>query len=354
MFRNKTKLLANALVCFIKSHALTVFISCAAIICGTIFVGTSAKTVLISDGENTYAVHSVTGDVDSALACAGINKSFKILETTKDKNRTDVKIAYTFPVHITVGDKTITVNTVPATVSAILEQVGFTVDDDDMVQPAKDKKITKTTYIDYSDIEYVNGTYTEVIPHVMETVYTDSQVKGVTKTVAGKDGLQQVAYVEKLVNGVSAEKIIKETLTLSEAVNGKTLVGTYVPTTLTSTQMISTLKPPYQIQLDANGNPVNYTKHMTLQATAYTYTGNNCSTGVAPQPGYVAVNPNHIPYGTKMFIKSSDGKYIYGYAVAADTGGFIKTRPTNIDLFFTTKSACTNFGRRNIEVYILP
>lgn len=354
MFRNKTKLFAEFVVGLAKSHALTVFISCAAIICGTIFVGTSAKTVLISDGEKTYAIHSVTGDIDSALACAGINKSFQILETSKDENRTNVKIAYTFPVHITVGDKTITVNTIPATVSSILKKAGFELDNDDMVEPNKDKKITKTTYIDYTDIEYVNGTYTEVIPHVMETVYSSNQVKGVTKTVAGKDGLQQVTYVEKLVNGVSAEKMIKETLTLSEAVNGKTIVGTYAPTTLTSTQMISTLKPPYQIQLDANGNPVNYTKHMTLQATAYTYTGNNCSTGVAPQPGYVAVNPNHIPYGTKMFIKSSDGKYIYGYAVAADTGGFIKTRPTNIDLFFTTKSACTNFGRRNIEVYILP
>lgn len=354
MFRNKTKLLANAVVRYIKSHALTVFISCAAIICGTIFVGASAKTVCISDGEKTYAVHTVTGDVDSALACIGITSNYKILNTTKEKNRTDVKIAYTFPVHIKVGDKTITVDTIPATVSAILEQAGFTVDDNDMVQPAKTKKITKTTYIDYADIEYVNGTYTEVIPHVMETVYTSSQVKGVTKTVAGKDGLKQVNYVEKLVNGVSAEKMIQNTLTLSEAVNGKTLIGTYVPTTLTSTQMISTLKPPYQIQLDANGVPVNYTKHMTVQATAYTYTGNNCSTGVAPQPGYVAVNPKHIPYGTKMFIKSSDGKYIYGYAVAADTGGFVKTRPTNIDLFFTTKSACTAFGRRNIEVYILP
>lgn len=354
MLRNKTKLLADAVVRLIKSHALTVFISCAAILFGTIFVGATAKTVLISDGKKTYAVHTMTGDVGSALQCAGIGSNFEIIETSVKKNRTNVTIAYTFPVHITVGDKTITVTTIPETVSTILKKAGFTVDKDDMVQPAKDKKITKTTYIDYTDIEYVNGTYTEVIPHVMETVYTKNQAKGVTKTVAGKDGLQQITYVEKLINGVSAEKIIKETLTLSSPVNGQKIIGTFVPTPLTSTQTISTLKPPYTIELDANGIPVNYTKHMTVQATAYTYTGNNCSTGVAPQPGYVAVNPNHIPYGTKMFIKSSDGKYIYGYAVAADTGGFVKTRPTNIDLFFPTKSACTSFGRRNIEVYILP
>ena len=359
MFRNKTKLFAEFIVRLAKSHALTVFISCAAILCGAIFVGTSAKTVLISDGEKTYTVHSVTGDVDSALMCAGIKSNFEILETSVKKNRTDVKIAYTFPVHITVGDKTITVSTIPATVSSILKKAGFELDNNDMVEPNKDKKITKTTYIDYTDIEYVNGTYTEVIPHVMETVYSSTQLKGVNTTVKGKDGLQQVTYTEKLVNGVPAERFIKETLTLTAAVNGKNVIGTFVPkppavTTISNVKTVSTLTPPYDIELDAKGVPINYTKHMTLQATAYTYTGNNCSTGVAPQPGYVAVNPNHIPYGTKMFIKSSDGKYIYGYAVAADTGGFIKTRPTNIDLFFTTKSACTAFGRRNIEVYILP
>ena len=92
---------------------------------------------------------------------------------------------------------------------------------------------------------------------------------------------------------------------------------------------------------------------MTARATAYTYTGNNCSTGVAPQPGYIAVNPKVIPYGTKMYIKTADGSVIYGYAVAADTGGFVKNHPTGVDLFMSTRSACVNFGVRNVEIYIL-
>lgn len=92
---------------------------------------------------------------------------------------------------------------------------------------------------------------------------------------------------------------------------------------------------------------------MTSRATAYTYTGHNCATGVAPQPGYIAVNPNVIPYGTKMFIKTADGGVIYGYAVAADTGGFIKNHPTGVDLFMATRSECVSFGVRNVEIYIL-
>ena len=92
---------------------------------------------------------------------------------------------------------------------------------------------------------------------------------------------------------------------------------------------------------------------MTSRATAYTYTGHNCATGVAPQPGYIAVNPNVIPYGTKMYIKTADGSVIYGYAVAADTGGFIKNHPTGVDLFMATRSECVSFGVRNVEIYIL-
>jgi 3D (Asp-Asp-Asp) domain-containing protein len=54
-----------------------------------------------------------------------------------------------------------------------------------------------------------------------------------------------------------------------------------------------------------------------------------------------------------MFIKTTDGKYIYGYAVAADTGGFIKNYPTGIDLFFDTRGECVDFGVRTAEIYIL-
>ena len=74
---------------------------------------------------------------------------------------------------------------------------------------------------------------------------------------------------------------------------------------------------------------------------------------MAPQPGYIAVNPTVIPYGTKMYIKTADGSVIYGYAVAADTGGFIKKYPNGVDLFMSTESACRSFGVRNVEIYIL-
>lgn len=67
--------------------------------------------------------------------------------------------------------------------------------------------------------------------------------------------------------------------------------------------------------------------------------------------GRVAVDPRVIPLGTRMYIETADGSLIYGYAVAADTGGAIKGNI--VDLYFNTYQECVNFGRRAVKVYIL-
>ena len=105
--------------------------------------------------------------------------------------------------------------------------------------------------------------------------------------------------------------------------------------------------------LDENGVPVNYKKVLTGNASAYSGDGRT-ATGTVPVPGSIAVNPKIIPYGTEMWIVSNDGSYVYGYAVAEDTGGFIHWSNAPIaDLFFPSVSSCYTFGRRDITIYIL-
>lgn len=325
------------------------------------FMLLSVKTVRIFDGKKHYTVHTLSNDVSTALTAAKLaSDDYEIISMKNGKNRAAVNIEYYFPVYITTGSKTVKFMTVSGTVSKILESAGYKVDAYDLIEPAADTKITETAYIDYTDIDYVSGSYTEKIPSPVEIVYSSDRSSGTQSIQKGTDGVRQVSYTEKWVNGVSAGKTINNVQVLSAAVSTKKIIGTKPTATgnavITSSQIrtVSTLAPSAPIELDANGVPVNYKSHMTVQATAYTYTGHNCATGVAPQPGYIAVNPKIIPYGTRMFIKSSDGRYIYGYAVAADTGGFAKKRPTNVDLFFPTLSDCKSFGRRNVEIYILP
>lgn len=327
----------------------------AAICAATLLFGT-VNTFTVTDGEKTQKIHTLSTDVENAVKLAGFSSDkYKVLSVSATDNITNIALAYTFPVYITVGDDTLETYAIESTVGTILESAGYTVDQFDMVEPALDTVISDTAYIDYTNIDYITGSYTEAIPCTVKTVYSSKLEAGATTLTEGKDGEQQVNYTAKVVNGVTVETVVDSRITLSEAVNGTKTVGTKKAAVKTSENVksISTLNPSSPIELDENGNPVNYKKHITVQATAYTYTGNKCSTGVSPQPGYIAVNPDVIPYGTKMYIKSSDGSYIYGYAVAADTGGFINSRPNNVDLFMTSKAACTAFGRRNVEIYIL-
>ena len=327
-----------------------------AAICAATLLFETVNTFNVTDGENTHKVHTLSTNVEDAMDIAGFDGGkYKVLNVNAMGKATNVSLAYSFPVYITSGDKTVEVNSIKSTVADILKLAGYNVDSFDMVEPSLDTVISDTAYIDYANIDYITGSYKETIPAKVETVYSSKLKEGVTQLTEGKDGEKQINYTAKVVNGVTVETVINSTVTLSEAVNGTKTVGTQKPTVTTSENVktVSTLKPTTPIELDANGNPINYKKHIKLEATAYTYTGNNCSTGVAPQPGYIAVNPKFIPYGTKMYIKSSDGSYIYGYAVAADTGGFIKSKPYNVDLFMASKAACIAFGRRDVEIYIL-
>lgn len=315
-------------------------------------VGWSIHTVNIYDGEKTFILKTLSYDVTNVLSGLELKSQHYNIDKISNNGRTTlIEISYGYPVYITCGDQTVEVSFQEGTVKDALKLADITPDEFDMVYPSLNTKITKTVYIDFIDVEYVNGSYTEAVPFETETVYTSNLSKGDTKIlVEGKDGLRQVDYSEKFVNGVSAEKTVVASTIVNPAVNKRVSVGTK---THTPKGTISVLNAPFDIELDSNGNPINYKSKTTVRATAYTYTGNNCSTGVAPKPGYIAVNPKVIPYGTKMYIKSPDGSIIYGYAVAADTGGFIKKYPNGVDLFMATESACRNFGVRNMEIYIL-
>lgn len=337
-----------------------VIVLCAALMAtGSVILGDTTKLIKINDGEKNYFVRSFMGNVKSALCAVGLRSdNYEIVSSETTANTMSINIEYLFPVYITMGDTTIEHYSHAATVGEILASAGYTVDEFDMVYPDVDVKINETAYIDYTDIDYVSGSYTEAIACNTVTVKSASVEAGTEKLEPGTDGLQQVNYTDKYVNGKKVDTRIDGTVVLSEALDGKRVIGTKAVQSVSSgktnnSEWVSTLKPDFDILLDENGVPLKYSKCIKSRATAYTYTGNKCSTGVNPQPGYIAVNPKYIPYGTKMYIKTADGSYIYGYAVAADTGGFIKKHPTGVDLFFTSVSACRNFGVRTVEIYIL-
>ena len=87
---------------------------------------------------------------------------------------------------------------------------------------------------------------------------------------------------------------------------------------------------------------------LRMVATAYTAACGGCSgitaSGRPAGHGIVAVDPQYIPLGTRLYIPG------YGHALAGDTGGAI--RGNRIDLGFESNRDALKFGRRPIVVYV--
>ena len=88
---------------------------------------------------------------------------------------------------------------------------------------------------------------------------------------------------------------------------------------------------------------------ITMEATAYLPTDGGgdgiTATGIRARHGVVAVDPNVIPLGTRVYIPG------YGEAIAADTGGDIVGN--RIDVVLEDYGSAMQFGRRTVDVYIL-
>ncbi|MEG0249225.1 MAG: 3D domain-containing protein [Peptostreptococcus sp.] len=96
---------------------------------------------------------------------------------------------------------------------------------------------------------------------------------------------------------------------------------------------------------DKSGNPLGTGKKYVSNASAYTGDTTTAS-GQRPRWGTIAVDPKVIPLGSKVYVPYFDKVFI-----ANDTGGII--RGTMIDIFMKSASNMNNFGRRNIDIYVL-
>ena len=116
---------------------------------------------------------------------------------------------------------------------------------------------------------------------------------------------------------------------------------------------ISLFSVPEYIKFDENGLPTEYEEVLFGNATAYTAdSGALMSTGNAVYQGFVAVDPDVIPYGSELYIVAEDGD-VYGYAIAADTGGAARNGRIIADLFMDDYGDCISWGNKDVVVYVI-
>ena len=320
-----------------------------------------AKNVTVSDGEAFTKSIVAAGTVADAVAKSGMTlKKSDVLNFSKDtplKEGMSICVQVAFPIKVTADGKTTEIEVVGGTVEEAIRAAGVSMDKDDESTPAKDQPVTEGMQIRVDRVEYQLRTQTETIAFEKITeksvsMYTD-QRKVVQK---GENGEKEVTYKDRYVNGKLVKTTVDSEKVLKEAVDQKTLVGTLRRVTKIKLKNgltpISDLKVPSYVKLDQNGVPTKYKKIVDGKAAAYSG-GWGTASGRKPMPGHIAVDPKQFPYGTEMWIVSSDGKYVYGYAIAADTGGFVQQKTFTVDLYMHSYEEACRWGARQVRIYVL-
>ena len=322
---------------------------CAVTVCMVLSVSVHSRVMTVSSGDESHVVVTVHQDPHQMLSAAGAHQEepYTVMANT---NGAAIDLDRAMAVEIQADGLSTLVHVTDGTVKDAIDQAGVSVGNYDTVSQKLTDTVTEGMLIEVDRVAYEDYTEKQAVNY--EVVYKYSAVlrPGQTKVrTAGVKGERTITYRKTIVNGQVVEtKKIGDTIT-KQPVNKVILKGTTLGTPLS--------KAPYNIELDEGGQPVKYKKLLTGQCTAYTNdegdSGSWTSAGKHVKVGLVAVNPKVIPYGTKMWITSADGKMVYGYAIAADTGGALLSGRVLVDLFMDTNAECKAFGRRNMNVYIL-
>lgn len=321
-----------------------------------------ACVITVYDGSAEGVKYPAVGSVERSLSENGIglNDGDELSCNKEDVvyEGMEVVISRAFPVSVIADGETYKLNMASGTVADALNKAVVTIDDDDIISASLNTVLTKGMTIKVTRVTYKERTVDEVLPFTTQkknnaNLYTD-QSKTLQK---GVNGRQNVTYKDKYVDGKLKESVKINSVVTKAATERILEVGTKRrPTTSANgISTISTLSAPSSLQIGKNGVPTSYKRVITGTASAYSG-GGVTATGKSVRPGYIAVNPNQIPYGTKMWIVSNDGSYVYGYASAEDTGGFIYwsgSSSTVCDLYFDSEGQASAFGRRGVTIYIL-
>ena len=353
------------------------------------------NTYVITDGERIVIHTSSATDPAEVLDEAGLTLGSDDTYTTQGGDGvSEITVRRNLTIRIDNCGKELTHEASAGTVKSLLEQLNITPDENSTVSVALDAALYDGMEITITRTVHTTETYTKAVPYET-TYYEDDTLPLGTQTVVseGRNGEMICTADVTYRNGIETNRNVTKQILSLQAVPRIIAIGTadpladidftqfgdpdtedtevYAPApeeedepadepTAEETEPAEEDETEYPIIGEntittASGEVLTYTHTMTVEATAYTKTDAGCddwtATGTLARYGAIAVDPSVIPYGTRMYIVSWDGSFIYGYATAEDCGGAING--ARVDLYFDTTAECFQFGRRDCIIYFL-
>lgn len=328
---------ASRLICLLVISTLLVAILSGAAI--------SKYVVLIEDENIQTIVYTSLDDPEAILSREEIRLgehdtySFSGIDSRKGT----ITINRASLVTVRADGETQNLYVTQGTVGDALEQMGITVGEEDLINVSLSEPVRDDIGITVSRITYQTVEKETAIPFTVREIPTQTLSKGKTRTLSeGVDGVRTATVKQKLQDGVVIEETQLSEAVTREPVAAQVLIGD-------PTAPVSQLIPAQEIELDANGNPVNYSQKVTGKATAYSALGKRTRL----VPGNVAMNLSQFPKGTKLYIKTPDGSFTYGYSVVKDTGPAVQNGVCLVDLFFGSYRESCLFGAKTVDIYVL-
>lgn len=252
------------------------------------------------------------------------------LSTARLQNGTTIEVFRAVPVKVTYQGKEETIVTGKPTVGELAASLGI-LKPNIKLEPGAETKIQAGLHIKAVIMTERVEERQQEVPFTVIRKPNPNMEKGLEEVLEeGQKGAKTVSVkLHYADNKLVAEEVIAETVTV---------------------------QPKPQVVAAGTRDVINTSRGMQrfrsvswMEATAYLPTDGSpeglTATGIPARRGIVAVDPDVIPLGTKVYIPG------YGLALAADTGGAIIGN--KIDLCMESSSECWQFGRRNVKVYIL-
>ena len=328
------------------------------------------NTYLINDGNRVLIHSTYATDPEQILNEAGLPLGKDDIYTTHNGPvMPEITVQRKQLVTVIYGDRALEISTYGETVETLLKRLGLILTPSEVVSLPLSTPTYNGMVVTISRAIETEETYTTTLPYSVTYCYDASLEEGEQVILTpGVDGQLLCTAKVYCLDGKEINRVVTSEIVTRQPVNAVIALGTHVeqptpapmPNDPEASAPGNSIPTPDGMPVIGNGvittpegDLLKYTKKLDVVATAYSCNGEPGYTysGTPARVGAIAVDPSFIPLGTRMYIVSNDGEYIYGIATAEDIGGSVKGNI--IDLYFNTFDECWAFGMRECTVYLL-